>query len=257
MILAAMMYLALTQPSAKDVVVPPARETADDPATLRRRLEESMRAVEEKLRRQDAGQPTQDLQKSILNDLDQLLKRLQNPPPKDKNQQPPPQDQPPGDSPDNGDKPAPNSGSGPPGGKSSPQSSPPSRSQQGGGRRERKGHQPPSSDMAREGEQSPASRNTPPTSNQPNDKGPKPGDTEGNPGGNPDKGGGATMPSQATGKPDKMSDVYRDVWGHLPESLRQEVDHYYRDRFMPKYQELLRQYYTKLAEADRKNEPKK
>ena len=65
------------------------------------------------------------------------------------------------------------------------------------------------------------------------------------------------MPNQLNGKPDKMADVYRDVWGHLPESLRQEVDHYYRDRFMPKYQELLRQYYIKLAEADRKNEPKK
>ena len=65
------------------------------------------------------------------------------------------------------------------------------------------------------------------------------------------------MPNQETGKPEKMADMSRDVWGHLPESLRQEVDHYYRERFMPKYRELLRQYYMRLAEADRKNEPKK
>jgi hypothetical protein len=53
------------------------------------------------------------------------------------------------------------------------------------------------------------------------------------------------------GRPDKMSDLSKDFWGHLPETLRQEVDHYYRDRFMPRYRDLLQEYYGRLAERDR------
>jgi hypothetical protein len=48
-----------------------------------------------------------------------------------------------------------------------------------------------------------------------------------------------------------MSDVVKDIWGHLPETLRQEVDHYYRDQFMPRYRDLLQQYYSRLAERER------
>jgi hypothetical protein len=48
-----------------------------------------------------------------------------------------------------------------------------------------------------------------------------------------------------------MADVAKDIWGHLPETLRQEVDHYYRDRFMPRYRDLLQEYYSRLAERDR------
>jgi hypothetical protein len=29
------------------------------------------------------------------------------------------------------------------------------------------------------------------------------------------------------------------------------VDHYYRDQFMPRYRELLQQYYSRLAERER------
>ena len=53
------------------------------------------------------------------------------------------------------------------------------------------------------------------------------------------------------GRPDKMADDVKDIWGHLPETLRQEVDHYYRDRFMPRYRDLLQEYYGRLAERDR------
>jgi hypothetical protein len=54
------------------------------------------------------------------------------------------------------------------------------------------------------------------------------------------------------GMPDKLADVVKDIWGHLPETLRQEVDHYYRDQFMPRYRDLLQQYYSRLAERERK-----
>lgn len=59
-----------------------------------------------------------------------------------------------------------------------------------------------------------------------------------------------------TGSADSMADVAKDIWGHLPESLRQEVDHYYRERFMPRYRDLLQQYYLRLAESERRPGPK-
>jgi hypothetical protein len=52
-------------------------------------------------------------------------------------------------------------------------------------------------------------------------------------------------------QPDQLADVVKDIWGHLPESMRQEVDHYYRDRFMPRYRDLVQEYYMRLAERDR------
>jgi hypothetical protein len=49
----------------------------------------------------------------------------------------------------------------------------------------------------------------------------------------------------------KLADLYRDVWGHLPETLRQQMDAYGREQFMPKYTEVLKQYFATLAEKGR------
>ena len=49
----------------------------------------------------------------------------------------------------------------------------------------------------------------------------------------------------------KIADLYKDIWGHLPEKLRQEMDTYSREQFMAKYSDLLRQYYATLAEKGR------
>jgi hypothetical protein len=54
------------------------------------------------------------------------------------------------------------------------------------------------------------------------------------------------------GKMSRLADVYKDVWGHLPEKLRQEMDQYSREQFMPKYNELLKQYYATIAEKGRR-----
>jgi hypothetical protein len=51
-----------------------------------------------------------------------------------------------------------------------------------------------------------------------------------------------------------VADLFRDVWGHLPEQKRQEMDAYSRERFMPRYDELLRQYYRTLSEQSRKKD---
>ena len=59
-------------------------------------------------------------------------------------------------------------------------------------------------------------------------------------------------------KPDlPLDDPFtKQVWGHLPEKLRQQAMQSYREQFMPKYNELLKQYYSNIAERE-KASPKK
>ncbi len=42
-------------------------------------------------------------------------------------------------------------------------------------------------------------------------------------------------------------EVAKEVWGHLPERMRQKLSQYYREDFMPRYAGLLKQYYSSLA----------
>jgi hypothetical protein len=51
---------------------------------------------------------------------------------------------------------------------------------------------------------------------------------------------------------DRRPDAYKDVWGHLPEALRMQMDAYAREKFMAKYDELLKQYYATIAEKGRR-----
>lgn len=46
----------------------------------------------------------------------------------------------------------------------------------------------------------------------------------------------------------------KEVWGHLPESARLEADQYARDQYMTRYSDLLRQYYTTVAEKGKRME---
>jgi hypothetical protein len=46
--------------------------------------------------------------------------------------------------------------------------------------------------------------------------------------------------------------IAKQVWGHLPEKLRQQMSQYYREQFMPKYSPLIRDYFNSLAERERK-----
>jgi hypothetical protein len=47
------------------------------------------------------------------------------------------------------------------------------------------------------------------------------------------------------------ADLYKDIWGHLPETLRKEMDAYSRVEFMSKYNDLLQQYYKRISEKGR------
>jgi hypothetical protein len=53
------------------------------------------------------------------------------------------------------------------------------------------------------------------------------------------------------GRGGKIADLYKDIWGHLPETLRQEMDAYSREKFMAKYGDLLKQYYSTISEKGR------
>jgi hypothetical protein len=43
-------------------------------------------------------------------------------------------------------------------------------------------------------------------------------------------------------------EVVKDVWGHLPDKLRQQASQYYREEAIARYAELLKMYYASLAE---------
>jgi len=52
-----------------------------------------------------------------------------------------------------------------------------------------------------------------------------------------------------------LSDLFRNgIWGHYPDMRRQEMDAYQRERFLQRYEDLLRQYYRTLSEQNRKRD---
>jgi hypothetical protein len=67
--------------------------------------------------------------------------------------------------------------------------------------------------------------------------------------GNQGGGGG-----KSEGEPSKLAEVYKDVWGHLPETMRAEMNAYSREQFMAKYNDLIKQYYSSVAEKSRKRD---
>jgi uncharacterized protein (TIGR03067 family) len=72
-------------------------------------------------------------------------------------------------------------------------------------------------------------------------------------GGKNGKSGGGQGGNGTKGK-NTIADLFKDIWGHLPQTKRMEMDAYSKERFMPKYDDLLRQYYRTIAEQGRKRE---
>jgi hypothetical protein len=61
-------------------------------------------------------------------------------------------------------------------------------------------------------------------------------------------GGGAKQDQTDHAKKNTLADLHREPWGHLPEKMRLEMDAYSKERFMPRYEDLLQQYYRSIAE---------
>jgi hypothetical protein len=193
---------------------------AEDAEKLREKIAEDMQSAEKKLKDRDPGRDTRAMQDRALRNIDKLIDLARNPPP------PPPQ-QPPMD----GSPPPMGGDRQPQGGKPQPQS--------GQSRREKR-------EQRRKQMEQQARGGGPQPLPQPGPKDAAGGAQLGNSTGQP----GMAGPNPAR-QPDQLSDVVKDFWGHLPETLRQEVDHYYRDRFMPRYRDLLQEYYGRIAERDR------
>jgi hypothetical protein len=84
------------------------------------------------------------------------------------------------------------------------------------------------------------------------------------------KSGGGKQNAQADGKnskggnsggggnsqdrgPNRAADQYKDIWGHLPQTLRAQMDAYSNPQpFMPKYDDLIKRYYQTIAEQGRR-----
>lgn len=74
------------------------------------------------------------------------------------------------------------------------------------------------------------------------------GAAEGQPGKNPGVGGGSANPTLPLAET-----VAKEFWGHLPEQPRQRMLQFFREQYMSRYKDLLPQYYSSLAEKEKKN----
>jgi hypothetical protein len=45
--------------------------------------------------------------------------------------------------------------------------------------------------------------------------------------------------------------IAKQVWGHLPDTVRKQMSQYYQEQFMPRYGGLLRDYFSALAEREK------
>jgi hypothetical protein len=66
--------------------------------------------------------------------------------------------------------------------------------------------------------------------------------------------GGQNVKASPRETKNTLADLFKDVWGHLPQTKRQEMDAYSRERLMPRYEDILRQYYRTISEARRGRE---
>lgn len=188
--------------------------SADDAAKTIERIKEDADNASRKLGEKDAGADTQRLQREVLGRIDDLIRKAKEPPPMNND---------PSSSLNNAPK---------------PMSSGSESAQQRKERREKNAQTNNGETQAKDRTTSPQPRLDPSpklgsmrTLNNSSDK---------------------SEPFSAK-MPQRITDTYKDAWGHLPEKVRQEMDLYFREQFMPRYAELLRQYYSSLAERNAGN----
>ena len=65
--------------------------------------------------------------------------------------------------------------------------------------------------------------------------------------------GAATASSGSPGKAQgTQAELFLKVWGRLPEQLQQQIQSPLQEEFLPEYEPLIREYYRRLAEGERK-----
>ncbi len=235
----------------KDKKVEPKKAESDEEIDVQKtteRIAENAQKASDRLKEKDPGTDTRKLQDEIIKDLDALLKKAQQPPPMNPDMNPmmpPPMG---GMPPPQGGMPPPK-GSGNSGQKQPNMGGGSSGQQSSGGRRARR--ESKESGARPMGGMPPGGKDNEPMPAKLDPMG-KPANEKPMGSGEPDKFGKGSPKRQN----EKLADLYKDVWGQLPDRMRQEMDLYYREQFMPRYGELLRQYYAALAEQRKKGDDK-
>jgi len=201
------------KPEAKQQAEAPPQE---DPKKIIERLHKNMESAEDRLDKKDSGDETRHIQSDIVDDLDKLIKQSQN-----------------------------NKG--------------------GGGGSSTRTVMRKKSSSSKGSQKNDSAQNNPSEKKSGGGKGggkdPQTDKSNGNENDNPDQAAGGKPSQNPAGggggknsnnkEENTVADLFRDVWGHLPLAKRQEMDAYAKERFMPKYDDLLRQYYRTIAEQGR------
>jgi hypothetical protein len=216
----------------------------EDPRAVVERIIKNSKEVGDKLAVTDTGTETRKTQDKILKDIDALLNQDDPPPKSDQNKD---QDKNPDMNKDKenpkdnkqdmkggmmNDMPPPMGGMDQPMGGDQPKE-----------RRPRQGE-----NSAKEEQKDPGMKDPGAGGNQkkPEPSGGKPKDSKTG-GGTPDPKGDKKQPPTSPLVPFE-DDTPKEAWGHLPDKLRQQATQYYKQEFMPRYAELLKQYYSSMPE---------
>lgn len=216
---------------------PEATEPEVDEQEVLNRIGKNMRTSEDRLANRELTDGTRQVQEDIVKDIDSLLNQMQNggggggDDQQNQNQDQQQQQQ-------GGGQQARN------------------RQQQGGGQQQRpgmasrrggRGQQQRQQASRRQRGQGQGQGQDQQTAGKPQGQGQRPDQQAAN-GTNPQGGG------RSEGDVNKLSEIYKDVWGHLPETLRAEMNAYSKEQFMARYNDLIRQYYSTIAEKGRRKE---
>lgn len=236
-------------PEAKEEPAPALPE--EDEKEVMERIARNVKSVEERLANKELDESTRQLQEDILKDIESLIRQSENPQgggggggEQDQNQGG--QDQNQGGQGKQGGSKGKQGGQGKQGGPSGPGSP----GGQQGGKSQRQ--------VAREQRRSGKGRGQQAKGNQPGGQQPggqQPGDTTAN--GQQGNGNTGGAGGKSSGDLNRNADLYKDVWGHLPESLRAEMNAYAgRQEFMTKHEALIKKYYSTIATQGRKKADK-
>ena len=195
---------------------------ADDVERLERAIA-GMRQAQQRIEERDSGKDTQEIQTRVVKDLASLIDALQNPksPPQDQDQDQNPQNQDQQKQKNKKQK----------SGKKPRKLSLMSRRQMAQMRQQQQEQQ-------RQREQARRNQEDQPPSDKSKD----------------------TSASQAATKApaankDRQQELVKDVWGHLPPNVRAELLNVFSEKYLPKYEDLVRRYYEALAEKNRGRTP--
>jgi hypothetical protein len=217
----------------------PKLESGDDPERVQKiikRLNENMDASEERLKKKDSSEVTRKIQDDIIKDLDELIKQQSN-----------------GGGGGGGAGGASSASGKGSSGKSTSSARRSSRSKGGSqtksGGSDTSGAADAQNDQKKDGlaKSGKGGDKVDGKSEQSAKSSPGKDGTDG------DGMGGRPKPKEHKDK-STIADLFKDVWGHLPQNKRQEMDAYAKERFLQKYEAILRQYYRTISEQGRRNE---